>query len=175
MKKQFSTKILVSSAILAAISIVLTRAFSIMLTENLRIGLGTLPIMLSGFMFGPFAGAITGIVADIVGVMINPMGTFHFGFTLSSMLQGLIPGIVSLYLMKDRKKLDIPTLVISTILVYFGVHLLLNSLWLSQLQHIDYLLEIKIRLLKVVLESIVTAIILKIVYDTVVPKIGEIK
>lgn len=175
MNKKLSTKVLVSSAILAAISIILTRFFSVMLTENLRIGLGTLPIMLSGFMFGPFAGAITGTVSDLVGVMINPMGTYHLGFTLSSMLQGLIPGIVSLFFMKDKNKLGLTNLLISTVLVYFGVHLLLNSLWLSQLQRISYFTLLYLRVLKVVIEAVVTAIILKIVYDTVVPKIGEIK
>ena len=174
MENKISTKVLVSSAILAAISIILTRFFSIMLSENLRVGLGTLPIMLSGFMFGPLAGAITGIVADLVGVMINPMGTYHIGFTISSMLQGLIPGIVSIFLMKDRKKLGILNLLLSTALVYFGVHLLLNTLWLSQLQSVDYFILLSIRVLKVVIEAVITAIILKIVYDAVVPKIANI-
>lgn len=174
MKTKLSTKALVSSAILAAISIILTRFMSIMLTENLRIGLGTLPIMLSGFMFGPLAGAITGIASDLIGVMINPMGTYHLGFTLSSMLQGLIPGIVSLYLMKYKNKLGLLNLFVSTMLVYFGVHLLLNTLWLSQLQGIDYFMLLYIRVLKVVIEAIVTAIIIKIIYDTVVPRIGQI-
>lgn len=174
MDKKISTKVLVSSAILAAISIILTRFFSIMLTENLRIGLGTLPIMLSGLMFGPFAGAISGIVADLVGVMINPMGTYHLGFTISSMLQGLIPGIVSLFLMKEKNKLSLVNLLLSTALVYFGVHLLLNTLWLSQLQGVNYFTLLYIRVLKVVIEAVVTAVVLKIVYDAVVPTVGKI-
>lgn len=174
MKKGMSTKILVSSAILAAVSIVLTRFLSVMLTESLRIGFGTLPIMLSGYMFGPFAGALTGIVADLVGVMINPMGTYHLGFTLSSMLQGLLPGLVSVLLMKNREKLDIVNLLIGTVLVYLGVHLLLNTLWLSQLQRINYLTILSVRALKVLIEAVINAIILKIIYDMVVPKIKNL-
>lgn len=171
MQKEISAKVLARAAILTALSVILTRFFSIMLTENLRIGLGTLPIMLSGFMFGPVVGGITGFVADAVGVLINPMGSFHPGFTLSSILQGLLPGLVSMFLMKDKKKLTMSALILSIVLVYLGVHLLLNTLWLSQLFGNAFLVVLPTRVLKVVLEAIITGILIKVIYSTIIPRV----
>ena len=98
-KFQVATASLVKAALLAAISIVLTRVFSIMIPLGgmpaLRIGFGTLPIMISGMLFGPLIGALTGVVADLIGVMLNPMGgTFFPGFTLSAAMNGLIAGLL---------------------------------------------------------------------------------
>lgn len=142
-----------------------------MLTESLRVGLGTLPIMLSGMMFGPIVGGITGFVADIVGVLINPQGSFHPGFTLSSVLQGLLPGLVSMYLMQDKKKTNFVSILLSIILVFVGVHLILNSIWISQLYGKAFWVLVPGRVLKVAIEAVVTGILIKVIYSTIVPKL----
>lgn len=170
-KKTITTKVLVRAAILTALSVILTRFFSIMITENLRVGIGTLPIMLSGLMFGPLVGAITGFVADIVGVLINPMGSFHPGFTLSSVLQGLLPGLVSFFLMKDKTKINWLEILLSIVLVFVGVHLVLNTVWVAQLYGNAFWVVLPGRVLKVTIEAIVTAILIKVIYSTIIPKI----
>lgn len=108
-RKLLNTKALVGASLLTAISIVLTRVFSIMVPlaglPALRIEFGPVPIMITGILYGPFWGALAGIIADLIGVMINPMGAFHPGFTISSMLWGAIPGV--LYSLIKRNKLRI--------------------------------------------------------------------
>lgn len=98
-KKVFGTSVIVKAALLATVSIVLTRFFSLILPLGglpaLRVGFGSIPLIMAGMMFGPVIGGITGVVADIVGYMINPMGgTFFPGFTVSAALYGVMAGLL---------------------------------------------------------------------------------
>ncbi len=104
-----STPVLVKAALLATLSIIFTRVFSFMIPlaglPALRIGLGGIPIMVSGILFGPIVGAIVGVIADITGFMINPMGgSFFIGFTISAALNGFISGL-AFKLIRERKSL----------------------------------------------------------------------
>ena len=72
--------ILVSSAFLAAISIVCGKYLAIPLGNVMRFSFENLPIILSGIIFGPAVGAIVGTVADLIGCVmvgytINPIVT----------------------------------------------------------------------------------------------------
>ncbi len=97
-KRLMSTSSLVKAALLAAISIVLTRVFSLMIPLGglpaLRVGFGSIPIILSGMLFGPVIGCVTGVISDLLGYMMNPQGGFFPGFTLSAALFGTIPGLL---------------------------------------------------------------------------------
>jgi len=98
-KFQLKTADLVKAGLLAAISIVLTRFLSLMVPLGglpaLRVGFGPIPIILSGMLFGPVVGALTGVVADVIGFMINPTGGIFFpGFTFSAALNGIISGVL---------------------------------------------------------------------------------
>lgn len=129
---RLSTRKLVIASILCSISVVLTRYMSVMIMENtVRLGFGNIPIILSGMLLGPFAGGLTGIASDIIGVMLNPMGSFHPGFTLSGALTGIIPGIIAGFGRKN--KLSLTKNIASHISVYLLISLLLNTYWLSQL------------------------------------------
>ncbi len=102
MKKHLTTKAIVGSGLLVAISIILTRVFSIAM-PTLRLGFGDVPIIISGIVYGPFVGGITGAISDVLGYMINPMGGAYFpGFTVSAALRGIIPGLI--YMIIPRKK-----------------------------------------------------------------------
>lgn len=134
--KKVKTRTLTQAAFLVALSIALTRFGSIMVLPTLRIGFGDTPIMLSGMLFGPIVGGISGIAADLLGIMINPQGPPHLGFTLSSSLWGVISGLYVIYF----KKQDIKTNVFSTarvaiivITCYLVISVGLNTYWLSQL------------------------------------------
>ncbi|NLK97869.1 MAG: folate family ECF transporter S component [Epulopiscium sp.] len=98
-KKGFNTRVLVACGLLASISIVLTRLFSYMIPlaglPALRIGFGDIPVIISGMLFGPIAGGLTGGVSDLLGFILNPMGGPYIpGFTISAVLRGLIPGLI---------------------------------------------------------------------------------
>lgn len=129
---RLSTKKLVVASLLAGLSIILTRFASIMLAGGtIRLGFGSLPLILSGIVLGPFAGALTGIVSDLLGVLIMSQGSFHPGFTLSAALTGMIPALV--VMASPKKKFSFATIAIANLLVYVVVSLGLNSYWLSQL------------------------------------------
>ena len=87
-----------------ALNIVLTRFFSytVVIGEcRTYVWFGEIPVILSGIMLGPVYGAITGALADLIGYPFNPMGPYFPGFTLSSALTGLLPGLMSLLFRKS--------------------------------------------------------------------------
>lgn len=78
-----SVRTLTVMALLIAMSIVFTRVLSIS-TGFVRFNLGSLPVLLAGFVFGPGAGFVVGAVADMVGGVlsgyaINPLITLGAG------------------------------------------------------------------------------------------------
>ncbi|MFA9397493.1 MAG: folate family ECF transporter S component [Clostridiaceae bacterium] len=118
-----STKKVVSAGLLTSISIILTRYFAIMIPlaglPSLRIGFGSIPIIISGILFGPLIGALTGIVADLIGFSINPMGgIFFIGFTISSALYGILPGLIYKYIRSSKLKLNYNIINIISILLF---------------------------------------------------------
>lgn len=116
------------TALMAALSIVLTRIVSILVMGGSnRIGLGLVPIHLTGFLLGPFWGALCGLISDLIGVLINPMGTIFWGITVTTVLQGVIPGVViRLWKGEDRRGI-----VIAMVISYVLLSLLMQSYWLS--------------------------------------------
>jgi len=109
--KWMTTSVLVKAGLLAGLSIVLTRAFSFMIPlaglPALRIGFGSLPVIIAGILFGPLVGGAVGVVADLIGFMINPMGGAYFpGFTVSAALNGVIPGLVYLGIRKIKRPMN---------------------------------------------------------------------
>lgn len=134
------TRILVKASFLTAISIVLTRFVYTFLpiagSQAIRLSVGEVPLMLAGMMFGPVVGGVAGLAADLIGVLINPQGVFHPGFTLSSILWGLIPGLLFLIFRKKEtyeKRYSISNIVITVTICFLVISLALNTLWLSQL------------------------------------------
>lgn len=124
------TKKMILSALLLALSIVLSRFLSIK-TPILAINFSFVPIMLAGIWLGPKYTVLVAGLSDLIGAILFPFGEFFIGFTVSSCLSGLIYGLV-LY-KKDvelTNKQLIIRLIISCALVIFFVNTALNTLWL---------------------------------------------
>lgn len=90
-------KIMVAASLLAAMSIVCGKYLAVGVGNVLRFSFENLPILLSGFLFGPVVGAVTGIVADLIGCFlvgyaINPL------VTLGAAAIGLVGGTVYMFL-----------------------------------------------------------------------------
>lgn len=124
--KVFNTKVLVSCGLLSGISIILTRFFSYMIPlagfPVLRIGFGDIPVIISGMVFGPIAGALTGAVSDVLGFLINPMGDVYIpGMTISAALRGLLPGLIYLTIKKHKININFHIInVVCSILMAVG-------------------------------------------------------
>jgi len=126
-KTVMRTSVIVKAGFLATVSIVLTRFLSLMLLLGglpaLRVGFGSVPIIMSGMMFGPVVGGITGVVADLVGYLINPMGgTFFPGFTLSAALYGVIAGILFKKMKIQNSRLNF-NVINAGVMIAFGIGL----------------------------------------------------
>jgi len=101
-KKFFTIRALVMAAMFVTLSIVFARMFSIRVSEGLRLSFGQTPIILAGILLGPWWGLIVGVLADITGFMVAPMGAYIPGLTLTSGLIGLIPGLIYKYVIKKN-------------------------------------------------------------------------
>jgi len=134
---EFSTSQITLSGLLLAASIVLTRVLSFRFAiggiEGIRIGLGGLPLVMAGVLMGPVTGGVVGIISDVTGYFINPMGPYMPHFTLTSALNGIIPGLLLLKKEKETITLKqlapvvaITRLIASTILVPYFLYLLFH-------------------------------------------------
>ncbi len=101
MKKStlFPLKLVATLAMLAAISIICGKYLAIRGGDILRFSFENLPIIFAGIAFGPVAGGLVGVVADLVGCVmvgytINPI------VTLGAAMIGAMAGICGVLLKK---------------------------------------------------------------------------
>ena len=81
---------LVTIAMLLALEIVLSRFLSIQ-TPVTRIGFGFIPLVIAGILFGPVPAAIVAGLADVLGALLFPVGTYYPPLTITSVLASLYP------------------------------------------------------------------------------------
>lgn len=128
--KNDKVKVMTYMAIFIALQIIATRFLSID-TPVLRIGLGFIPVIMAGMYLGPVKAGIIGAVADVVGMMLFPKGTFFPGFTVTAFLNGFITGF---FLEGNRAKNKV-NIVLSAIVSTLLVDTLFNTLNLVILIH----------------------------------------
>lgn len=167
-KNKINVRTMVKAGFLVAISIVMTRFVYIMLApagfQVLRISFGYVPLMLSGLLFGPIVGGLTGLAADLIGFLVNPMGPYHPGFTISSVLWGLIPGLVFIVL-KGKKRLvesySLKNIVLAVTIASIIVSLILDTYWLSKLYGKGFLILLPTRVVAALISIPLNSIILR--------------
>ncbi len=119
------------SAILAVISIILTRfiptTIPIAGVISIRLDLGYIPIIFASLYLGGFYGAGAGVVADLIGAFVFPIGPYFPGFTFTNFLVGLAPVIVKKILSDKCSELLI--CFISSLIVQI-IAFTLNTVWL---------------------------------------------
>ena len=91
--KRMNTRRLVTMALLAALSVILARILGIQPLPYLRLSFEDMPIILAGLLFGPVAGALTGVAADLAGGLLSPYG-INPVFTVGPMAMGLCAGLL---------------------------------------------------------------------------------
>ena len=90
--KKSHLKLLVALSLMSALSIVLGKYLAFNLGSVLRFSFENLPIIFSGLAFGPIAGGVVGLIADLVGCLlvgyeINPV------VTLGAVIIGALAGV----------------------------------------------------------------------------------
>ncbi|WP_165845101.1 folate family ECF transporter S component [Candidatus Cryosericum terrychapinii] len=97
-RARIAIRVLTLDGLMIGLSIVLTRLMSLNVPIGggigARIGLGHLPIVVTGIVAGPLSGLLVGAAADLVGFAIWPSGTFIiWQITAISALNGVIPWV----------------------------------------------------------------------------------
>lgn len=118
-------KVLVITALFIAMSIVLGKFLSFTVGP-IRLSFENLTVLMSGIMFGPIIGLITGMTADIIGCIlygyaINPIITF------GAAAIGFIAGLVSTFSFKKNLFLKI---LFSVVLAHIVGSLIIKSIGL---------------------------------------------
>jgi signal transduction histidine kinase, lytS len=126
-RNNFSVRKMSILAMFTAISIILTRFLVIHPMPSVRIEFGNVPIMLAGFMFGPFSGIIVGAAADCLGAMLRGQG-FDVPLMLVPMFMGGVAGLARNYVLKNPSYLKVLAV---TLPVNIIGKMLWTTYWLS--------------------------------------------
>lgn len=123
-------RLLVSLAMLIAISIICGKYLAIKGGDILRFSFENLPIIFAGIAFGPISGAAVGIVADLIGCVlvgyaINPI------VTVGAAAIGFVSGGVYLALSKLTSANKSVNVVISTLLAHIVGSVLIKTFGLA--------------------------------------------
>lgn len=137
-----SIRCLTLTAMLGAVSIVLG-SLVFMVGDFLKVGFNFLPNEFVYYLFGPVVGVIYGAAMDLLTFIIRPTGPYFFGFTLSSVITGLLYGMI-LY----KRPLSIRRIVAANVLHLILIQLLLNTYWLTMLYGYNYFAILPVRALK---------------------------
>ncbi len=114
-------------AIYIALSIIVTRMFSISLL-TMRFSFTFLVYLVCGLRLGPLPAFITGFLADLVGILLFPSGPPHLGLSLVSGLSAACYGVFFF-----EGKFSIKKLILFILIEQFVLHSLLNTYWVSQI------------------------------------------
>ena len=125
--RKYTTKMLVTLALLAAIGVVLARFIVPMPNPYMRFSIEAVPFIVAGILYGPVPGALVGFVADFVGCLFSGYG-YNPLFAVPPVLIGLCAGLLRPLLYKKVSYLRIlacfaPAVVLGSILW--------QSYWLS--------------------------------------------
>ena len=156
---QKNTQKLIIAALLTALSIVLTREVPlsqfVLFGATFRLNLGMIPIFLSSLLLGPLYGGATGLLADTLGYVVNPMGgVFIPGIALTSTLCGVMPWLFS-RVGKENSAVKYFSLVLS-----YVIATTMNTAWLSLMQQSPFFPILAVR--------IIPALLLSWVYSAVI-------
>ncbi len=145
-------------ALLVGQTVVLSRFLSVSL-PTIKIGFAFVPLALCGALYGPICTLLVAVVADILGALLFPQGTFFIGFTISAAMTGFIYGIFF-----NKKSKSIVRIVLAVTIVTVLVHICANTLWLSILLGKGFLILLPSRLIKNFISLVTEICILYSIY-----------
>ena len=104
-KVKIPLQVIVALSMLAAVSIIMGKYLAFGVGEVLRFSFENLPVLFASVAFGPLAGMLVGVVADLVGCLlvgyaINPLVTV--GAALIGLTAGLVFKLSPLIGIKNR-------------------------------------------------------------------------
>ncbi|UWD34256.1 hypothetical protein [Mesomycoplasma molare] len=96
--KKINAKTISFVAVFMSISTIMLllgiRFFPLAILPNLRFSIIGLPIKITGFIFGPIIGFLTGFLSDLISFQFVP-STYSIYYTIALSITGFIPGVIS--------------------------------------------------------------------------------
>lgn len=144
---KINTKIMVRLALFAAISIVLGKFLQIPIGESIRISFENLSLIFAGYLYGPVAGILCAVVADLLGCLLKAY-TVNPIITLGAAVIGLLAGLFG-----KKGVLKTPNLALavatahisgSMIIKSIGLHIYYATPWVGLLPRIPIYLVVGI-------------------------------
>ncbi|MGX9383536.1 hypothetical protein ACWXVV_02580 [Mycoplasma sp. 3392] len=97
---KWNSKKIAFVGVLIAISVVFfiisVRIVPISALPSFKFSFIGLPVKITGFLFGPFIGAITGVLADLISFALIPT-YYNVLYTIAVAVAGIVPGITAWY------------------------------------------------------------------------------
>lgn len=125
------TRMITTLGILTALCVVISLFLTIH-TQTMKITLTFIPIALAARLYGPAGGGIVAGLADIIEVLVHPVGTWFPPITLTGIAVGVFFGFLF------RHKADILRIIIAALVSELVVSLLITTLWLHILYGSPY-------------------------------------
>ena len=113
------------SALLIAAAVIID-FFRFVFSNILEISFSFLALAMTGLLYGPLVGGVVGGISDIIQYIVRPSGPFFPGFTLNSILSGVIFGMF-LY----KQKLTVKRVTICVLIEGIITVLILTPIWLN--------------------------------------------
>ncbi|MBQ2798246.1 MAG: folate family ECF transporter S component [Ruminiclostridium sp.] len=110
-----------------AVAVVLDGFGSIRIGDFIKINFACLPLALIGILFGPTVGFFAGVLVDIIGYLINPIGAFLPWLMLITGLEGLVYGLVLYNLKPEKTRHQLIRIIIARAIVCVVCNLILNT------------------------------------------------
>lgn len=127
-KELKSIRCIVTVGVLLAAAVVLDGFGSIRIGDYLKINFAFLPLAMTGILFGPVAGCAAGLLTDLIGYLVNPIGGFIPELMLITGLEGLIYGLVLYNIKSERTYRTFIRVVAARFIVCAVCNLTLNTL-----------------------------------------------
>ncbi len=156
-------KKIVLLGLLIAMQIVLSEYLAIKL-PFMKISLTIIPITAMAMIFGPVTTALGLVIADILGLILFPVISPHYGFIISNALTGFIYGYFLFNKRNSTKTKLIINIIISSFIVNFGVNTLLNTYWLTDILGESFLVLLKPRAFKNLISIAVNITLVATIY-----------
>lgn len=155
---KLTTKTMVAGALLAAMAVILKYGSFTLL--DYRLTFYDIPLMITGIVFGPVVGAIVGFITDWIYTV--GMGYTIGLFTISSILWGLLPGLMLLVLKHINLKTIIIIVLVTSVLAFLS-----NTMALYVMYGSGTLANLPARIITMIIKWPVQVYAMKLIYERV--------
>ena len=156
-----------ATAIMMALSIVLTRFLPKIYTDTMRVTFGNIPIILLGFLVSPFYGGICGAASDLLGCILFPQ-QINPWILAANLLLGFLPAFLySVFSAKLRKQKHFVAFVIigSIIISHILASVFLKSYGIGKMYGPSVLAQIYLRIPTCTISMIIDSASVYLLYN----------